>query len=111
MVVQPGAGWPILTSGRLERPTAVTDALGHFRVGGLPAGIVFVRVESQGFSPLEHGLLEPGSGPVTLLLPAGFRVMGKVQDPAGQPVHAAMVEIIQTQQTGTEDRRQENELD
>ncbi|MHC4899442.1 MAG: MSCRAMM family protein [Planctomycetota bacterium] len=105
VVVRPASGWPLLQQGRLQQPTTVTDAEGHFRIGGLPAGIVFVVAASQGFFSMEHGPIQPDSGPVTLLLRAGFRVTGKVQDPAGQPMRAALVEVIHKQQPGTANRR------
>ncbi len=104
VVVRPAAGWPTLHGGQLEQPGAVADASGHFRVGGLPAGIVFLRAESQGSFSQDHGPVQPDSGPVTLLRRAGCRVTGKVQDPAGQPVRDAMVEVIPSQKPGTANR-------
>lgn len=88
-----GSGWPALARGSLEQPKAVTDARGGFRIGGLPAGIVSVAAVSEGCFA-EAGPLKPGSGPITLLLRAGTRVTGKIQDPTGQPVTDAHVQVI-----------------
>lgn len=99
------SGWPVLRQGSLQQPTAVTNGRGQFRVGGLPGGIVSVAAESEGLFAMEQGPIQPGSGAITLLLQDGSRVTGKCQDPAGQPLRDALVEVLPTQQPGLANRR------
>ncbi len=101
VTVQVPAGWPVLRQGVLVPPTAVTDADGRFRVGGLPGGIAWATAESEGSFAPKTGPIQPGSGEITLLLRAGSRVTGRVQDPASRPLPDALVQVIPRKHDGT----------
>jgi hypothetical protein len=72
----------------------VTDASGHFSVGGLAPGSYDLVVSAPGFSTLNRRALTVSSGerfPVELQLEGTGAVEGQVRDSAGQPVVGTQV--------------------
>ena len=103
VAAEPLAGWPGWELGTpLVRRTR-TDADGNFRFRGIPAGIIRIVAESEGFGPGVLGPLRLGPPstdrsdplPEPILLDSGCSIRGKVLGPAGTPVEDAMIQTVQ----------------
>ncbi len=100
--VVPDGDWPLVVDGQVFRPGARTDDRGGFAIRGLPAGRFLLRVESKGFVPPDPLAVEAGGAPITLNLKPPCQVTGKVLDPGGRPLDGAQIEVLRSDDDGTE---------
>lgn len=98
----PEGDWPLVVDGVVFRPAAITDVEGSFAIRGLTAGRFRLRVQSKSFAPLEPLTLEAGGAPIALNLKAIRQVVGKVLDPGGRPLAGVQIEVLRSEDDGTE---------
>ncbi len=98
----PEGDWPLVVDGVVFRPASITDDDGSFAIRGLTEGRFRLRVQSKGFAPLEPLALEAGGAPIALNLKAIRQVVGKVLDPGGRPLAGAQIEVLRSEDDGTE---------
>jgi len=85
IVVRPAAG----EEGRSI--TGFSDASGLFEIGGVPVGPVVVEASRGSLKSMLAIKVGRGRNPVSLVLPKGVAVSGRVLDGDGEPVAAALV--------------------
>ena len=97
-VVTDEAGAPVADAvvcwtGSALRPAARTDERGRFRIGGIaPERGGVVQAWAAGFAPVEAWPV-PGEPRITLRLPRGGRLSGRVSGPEGTPAAGVGVRI------------------
>lgn len=86
-----------------DRPAAVADRGGAYRLEGLPEGPRRIRAELVGFPPVTGQLeVRPEMNRLDLFLPGGAAVAGRVMDPSGLPISAAEVALRPAAGSGAE---------
>ncbi len=93
-VTEPGGGPVEGAEISAGRPSAISDGEGRYRLEGLPAGPLTVRVEHPGYNRLEQEIeVEPGSQRADFELAGGYPVTGRVVDEDDLPVADVRVEL------------------